>query len=65
MRTHFVGDLNSGMEGKEVALVGWVHEVRELGNMTFLLLRDTSGIVQVIGKKGEVGDGVLKNMTLP
>jgi nondiscriminating aspartyl-tRNA synthetase len=65
MRTHFVGDLNPGMEGKEVALVGWVHEVRELGSMTFLLLRDMTGIVQVIGKKGEAGENVMKGMSVP
>ena len=65
MRTHFVGDINPSMEGKEVALVGWVHEIRELGNMTFLLLRDTSGIVQVIGKNGEVSEAVLKSMSVP
>jgi aspartyl-tRNA synthetase len=53
------------MEGKEVRLAGWVHEVRELGSMTFLLLRDTSGIVQVIAKKGEAGDDVLKSMSIP
>ncbi|MDE1865608.1 MAG: aspartate--tRNA(Asn) ligase [Candidatus Micrarchaeota archaeon] len=65
MRTHFVGDLNPSMEGKDVALVGWVHEVRELGSMTFLLLRDMTGIVQVIGKKGEAGDRVLEGMSIP
>jgi aspartyl-tRNA synthetase len=65
MRTHFVSELNSGLEGKEVILAGWVHEVRELGNMTFILLRDTSGIVQVIGKKGDIDETVLKSMSVP
>jgi len=65
MRTHFIEELNAGMEGREVALVGWVHEVRELGNLKFLLLRDTSGIVQIIGKRGEVSDEVLRSMSLP
>ncbi len=65
MRTHFVSELNQGLEGKEVILAGWVHEVRELGNMTFILLRDTSGIVQVIGKKGDIDEAVLKSMSVP
>ncbi len=65
MRTHFVSELNAGMEGKEVTLTGWVHEVRELGQLTFLLLRDTSGIAQIIGKKGEVSEEVMKSMSLP
>jgi aspartyl-tRNA synthetase len=65
MRTHLVEELNAGMEGRDVVLTGWVHEVRDLGNLTFLLLRDTSGIAQIIGKKGEVSEEVLRSMSLP
>ncbi len=64
-RTYFVGDLNADMDGKEVVLDGWVHEIRELGNLTFLLLRDRSGIVQVVGKKGVTDDAIIKAMSLP
>ncbi len=46
-------------------LAGWVHEVRELGSVVFLLLRDSTGIVQVVGKKGVVADNVIKDMRLP
>lgn len=53
------------MDGKEVTLSGWVHEVRELGKMTFLLLRDITGIAQVIGKKGVVADSLMYQMSLP
>jgi nondiscriminating aspartyl-tRNA synthetase len=65
MRTHLVSELNEEMDGKEVVLTGWVHEVRETGKITFLVLRDSTGIVQIIGKKGETPDDVLKNMVLP
>lgn len=65
MRTNFIGELSASMSGKEVTLAGWVHEVRELGSMTFLLLRDSTGIVQVIGKKGSADDSVIKKMSLP
>jgi nondiscriminating aspartyl-tRNA synthetase len=34
--------------GEEVELKGWVHRVRELGAVSFLMLRDRSGIVQVV-----------------
>ncbi len=53
------------MDGKEVTLSGWVHEVRELGKMTFLLLRDFTGIVQVIAKKGIAEDSLMDQMSLP
>lgn len=34
--------------GKEVLLKGWIHQIRPLGKIAFILLRDRSGIVQTI-----------------
>ncbi len=34
--------------GEVVELKGWVHRVRELGAVSFVMLRDRSGIVQVV-----------------
>ncbi|MCH2453129.1 MAG: aspartate--tRNA(Asn) ligase [Halobacteriales archaeon] len=39
--------INASSPGDEITVVGWVHEVRDLGGLTFLLLRDRSGILQV------------------
>ena len=63
--THSVSELGAEMDGNEVTLCGWVHEVRELGKLTFLLLRDSTGIVQVTAKKGFVEDKTIKDMSLP
>lgn len=60
-----INQLNEEMDGKEVVLAGWVHEVRETGKITFLVLRDSTGLVQIIGKKGEVPDELIKSMALP
>lgn len=39
-------------EGKKVLVEGWVQEVRNVGKMKFLLLRDMTGIIQgVVGDK--------------
>ena len=65
IRSNLIGDLNPAMDGNEVVLTGWVHEVRETGKITFLLLRDSTGIVQVVGKKGLGNDEVVKSMNLP
>ncbi len=53
------------MDGQEVTVAGWVHEVRNIGKIIFILLRDHSGIVQIIGKEGVVSDSVIKSMSLP
>ena len=47
------GDLKSKV-GKEVAITGWVHDVRALGGIVFVLLRNSGGIVQVAAPKKAV-----------
>lgn len=44
---------------EEVLIKGWVHQIRALGNLAFLLLRDRSGLVQV------VLEGELAQLDLP
>ncbi len=40
--------------GKEVALKGWVHKIRNLGKIAFVLLRDRKGIVQLVVENPEI-----------
>jgi aspartyl-tRNA synthetase len=40
-------------------VVGWVHEVRDLGGLAFFLVRDRTGIIQVTIPKKKAGDAVL------
>ena len=47
MRTHYCGELDVDIAGKEVSLAGWVDTLRISGKISFLLLRDRTGIVQV------------------
>ncbi len=46
-RTHKNGELRKQDEGKEVILVGWAQNYRDLGGMAFIDVRDYSGITQV------------------
>ena len=48
MRTDHCGNLTLADVGREVALCGWVHSRRDHGGVTFIDLRDTSGLVQVV-----------------
>ena len=49
-RTHLIEDLNSSMEGEDVLFGGWVVDLRKLGKMAFLTVRDVTGMCQVIVK---------------
>jgi aspartyl-tRNA synthetase len=40
--------------GKEVTLFGWIHEVRDLGGLVFLILRDREGFIQITLPKKKV-----------
>lgn len=53
------------MDGEEVTLSGWVHEVRNIGKIVFLILRDHSGLAQIIAKEGTVSDALIKELSMP
>ncbi len=57
-RTHNIEDLNSGMIGQKVIFGGWIEDLRKLGKMTFLTVRDVTGLTQVIVKD----DNVIKDV---
>ena len=47
-KTHTCGELRSSDQGQQVILVGWVNRRRDHGGVTFIDLRDRSGLVQVV-----------------
>ncbi len=54
-RTHTCGELRLADAGKNVALAGWLENVREVGaNFAFLVLRDYYGTTQVVVETEEM-----------
>ena len=57
VKTHDIAELDTTNIGKQVVLGGWIEDLRKLGKMTFITLRDVSGISQII-VKGELNDNL-------
>lgn len=64
LKTHFIGDITPELEGKEVVLAGWVHNIRDLGGKKFILLRDNSGVGQIVLERGTKAFEIAKDLTL-
>lgn len=61
LRTHYSGDINAQLDGKEVILTGFAHEMRDLGGIAFLVLRDRKGLAQVTLVKKLLGKEAFKS----
>ena len=68
MRTHTCGELRLTDAGKHVKIVGWMENVRVVGqNFAFVVLRDFYGTTQVVVESQEMMDvinGLNKESTI-
>lgn len=49
--SHSVSEITPDLDGKHVAVAGWVHETRDVGKLFFIVIRQGSGLAQIIIKK--------------
>ena len=48
MRSHYCGQVNESLIGKEVSVAVWVHRRRDHGGVIFVDLRDREGLLQIV-----------------
>lgn len=59
IRTHYSNQITPEMNGNSVTVSGWAHEIRDLGGITFLVVRDREGLIQVTLFKKTIDKNVL------
>ena len=59
----WIGDVNQGSyDGQEVELKGWIHRTRGSKKIWFVVLRDSTGVIQCVVKRDVVGDESFDNV---
>jgi len=59
-RTHYSTEVRPELDGKEVIVLGWVLDVRDLGGIRFVILQDREGTIQITIPRKEVGKDVVE-----
>jgi nondiscriminating aspartyl-tRNA synthetase len=61
-RTQYSNQVNPEMDNKEVIVMGWVRELRDIGKLKFVKLADREGFIQIIAKKGDAKLDLIKKI---
>ena len=61
-RTAYSVDVTPNLQGKQVTIFGWIVSIRNQGGITFVILRDKDGEVQLTVKKRETSTEVLERI---
>jgi nondiscriminating aspartyl-tRNA synthetase len=47
-RSHFANQLNESFVGQKVRIGGWIEDIRDIGRLAFVVVRDVTGVIQAI-----------------
>ena len=59
----YLRDITPKDDGKKVTVCGWVYDLRDLGKVRFIVLRDITGEIQITGLKGDTDNEIFKLMS--
>jgi len=62
-RSHLSTEIGPELHSKEVTVMGWVREIRDLGGIRFIILQDRKGKVQITVSEAEANEETLKRST--
>ena len=61
-RTNYASQTTPDLAGSDVTIMGWVHEIRDLGGIIFVIIRDVTGRVQITAPSKKVDEEILKEL---
>ncbi len=61
-RTNYAKNITPKLTGEEIIIMGWVHEIRDLGGIIFILVRDTTGMIQITAPSKKVDPKILEEL---
>lgn len=61
-RTHYSNEVTPEMAGETVQITGWVHEIRDLGGIVFVLIRDKNGITQLTAPSKKLSEEMMEDV---
>ena len=61
-RTHYSTEITPDLAGETVKVTGWVHEIRDLGGIVFVLIRDKKGITQLTAPSKKLSEEMMADV---
>jgi aspartyl-tRNA synthetase len=62
-RTHYSNMIGPSLDGEKVTVFGWVEDVRDLGGITFITLRDREGLLQITVLRKKISEKILEKIS--
>jgi nondiscriminating aspartyl-tRNA synthetase len=53
-RTHYARQINETLIGQRVKVAGWIEDIRDIGRLAFVTIRDATGVCQLIVTAGNL-----------